>query len=46
MEKAGCDKCVHWHECLADALSEQGFSMLDLGVNCKGYEKQKGGKDE
>lgn len=41
MEKAGCTKCVHWLECRQDALAQQGFSTLDLGRNCKGYEERK-----
>ena len=41
MEKAGCPKCVHWAECLKDALDQQGFSTLDLGKNCKGYDERK-----
>lgn len=41
MEKAGCDKCVHWGQCLLDALADEGFSTLDLGRNCKGYEDRK-----
>ena len=41
MERSGCVKCVHWEECRSDALDEQGFSTLDLGINCKGYEERK-----
>ena len=41
MEKAGCPKCIHWYVCRQDALDLQGFSTLDLGKVCKGYEERK-----
>lgn len=41
MYKAGCANCVHWGQCLLDALADEGFSTLDLGKNCKGYEDRK-----
>lgn len=38
--KEACSSCKWCERCSSDALSGE-FSLLDLGVKCKGYEKTK-----
>lgn len=37
MRECGCGRCLHFRDCVEDAMSGESFSTTRLGKSCAGF---------